>query len=157
MRCAWIGRGSGFVSRGVDSAFCPWWGLGFPRCRVSGTAILVAGIAVMGLCLLSVFACCQSLRPRTWASAVSDCLWWASLRWYPVTFRGFVLHLFVPRCLFVADSGLAAYPGLPRFRGGCCGWCCGFWCCLLGDAASGISARHFSNCLTEPLIFPMRI
>ena len=107
--------------------------------------------------LLWRFAYCRSLLPRTCISAVrvpfgespcGDVLW---------LYGVFALRQFAPRCLFIADSGLAACPGLSRFRGGCCGWCCGFWCCLLGDAASGISARLFSNCLTEPLIFPMRI
>ena len=72
----WCARksGSGFVSRGSDSAFCPWWGLGFPRCRVSGTAILVAGIAVVGLCLLPVSA------PKDLSLCCESALWGVSLR-----------------------------------------------------------------------------
>ena len=54
--------------------FLPLWGLGFPRCRVSGTAILVAGIAVVGLCLLPAFA------PRDLSLCCESALWGVSLR-----------------------------------------------------------------------------
>ena len=155
MRCAWIGRGSGFVAMG-GFCFLPLEGEGSSLSGVMDCDSC-CGIAVVGLCLLSVFACCQSLaqglEPLLWEIAFGELLCGDVLWLYGV----FVMHQFAPLCLFVADSRFAAYPGLPRFRGGCCGWWCGFLCSLLGDAASGISARLLSNCLTEPLIFPMRI
>ena len=109
------------------------------------------------LCLLWGIAFCRSLLPRTCVSAVRVPFGESPCGYVLWLYGVFALRQFAPRCLFVADSGLAVCPGLPRFRGGCCGWCCGFWCSILDDAASGISARLFSNCLTEPLIFPMRI
>ena len=146
------------VDRSRERLCCDGWILLSALGRVG---FLLAGCRglrfLLQALLLWDFACCRSMLLRTCASAVrvsfgrlpcGDALW---------LFGVFVLRQFAPRCLFVTDSGIAACPCLSRFRGGCCGWCCGFWCCLLGDAAPGISARLFSNCLTEPLIFPMRI
>ena len=148
------------ADRVAGAALCCDGGFCFlPLVEVGGSSLSGVGDcdSCCKLCLLWGIAFCRSLLPRTCVSAVrvpfgespcGDVLW---------LYGVFALRQFAPRCLFVADSGLAVCPGLPRFRGGCCGWCCGFWCSILDDAASGISARLFSNCLTEPLIFPMRI
>ena len=152
------------VDRSRERLCCDGWillsalgGGGFLVVGCRGLRFLLRALLLWGFAycrsLPVASLCAQGLEPLLWEIAFGELLCGDVLWLYGV----FVMHQFAPLCLFVADSRFAAYPGLPRFRGGCCGWCCGFWCCLLGDAASGISARLFSNCLTEPLIFPMRI
>ena len=65
MRCARIGRGSGFVARG-GFCFLPLVGVGGSLLSGVGDCDSCCGIAVVGLCLLPAFApkglclCCES-------------------------------------------------------------------------------------------------
>ena len=83
---------------------------GVPPCRVPGSAILVAGIAVVGLCLLPVYApkdlclCCERL-PLGSFLAVTPCGFSAVL---------FCANLRLDACLSPI-AGLLPIPGFPAF------------------------------------------